>query len=292
MASELAAALAAFQAEIPRIEKTQAALLEGESKTTGRKFVIGYKYADLANVTAIVLPLLGKHGLSFTACPKLTEHGFVLHYRLRHVSGEGDEGEWPLPDPIRTKPQAVASAITYARRYALYAATGVAPDDEDDDAKAAQEEHGRADGLPVNKDGSLSRSRTTDAEKDAAGNMTAAQWAEHTSLQNGADGKLPPAEAAKVERVTITPPDDPFAGIPGAGDATPPEDRHGTATTEQIRDVNIRLSNHGLTRKAERLAYLREQIGHEVFSSADLSFSEAAKILRELPSKPKAAADA
>jgi predicted GIY-YIG superfamily endonuclease len=46
--------------------------------------------------------------------------------------------------------------------------------------------------LPRNADGSLSRSRTTDAQKFAAGVMTAAQLAEHTTLRRGAAcGKLP-----------------------------------------------------------------------------------------------------
>ena len=46
--------------------------------------------------------------------------------------------------------------------------------------------------LPRNRDGSLSRSRTTDAQKAAAGVMTAAQLAEHTALRRGAvSGKLP-----------------------------------------------------------------------------------------------------
>jgi predicted GIY-YIG superfamily endonuclease len=46
--------------------------------------------------------------------------------------------------------------------------------------------------LPRNADGSLSRSRTTDAQKAAAGVMTAAQLAAHTALRRGAvTGKLP-----------------------------------------------------------------------------------------------------
>ena len=45
--------------------------------------------------------------------------------------------------------------------------------------------------LPRNADGSLSRSRTTDAQKRAAGVMTAAQLAEHTALRRGVvTGKL------------------------------------------------------------------------------------------------------
>jgi predicted GIY-YIG superfamily endonuclease len=42
-----------------------------------------------------------------------------------------------------------------------------------------------AAGLPRNADGSLSRRRTTDAQKLAAGVMTAAQLAEHTALCRG-----------------------------------------------------------------------------------------------------------
>ena len=46
--------------------------------------------------------------------------------------------------------------------------------------------------LPRNRDGSLSRSRTTAAQKSAAGVMTAAQLAGHTALRHGAvTGKLP-----------------------------------------------------------------------------------------------------
>jgi ribosomal protein L34E len=40
--------------------------------------------------------------------------------------------------------------------------------------------------LPANRDGTLSRSLTTDTQKHAAGVMTAAQQAEHTALRRGA----------------------------------------------------------------------------------------------------------
>jgi predicted GIY-YIG superfamily endonuclease len=51
--------------------------------------------------------------------------------------------------------------------------------------------------LPVNRDGSLSRSRTTDAQKLAAGVMTAAQQAEHTALRRGAVTGKPPRPAER-----------------------------------------------------------------------------------------------
>ena len=61
------------------------------------------------------------------------------------------------------------------------------------------------------RDGSLSRSRTTDAQKAAAGVMTAAQLAEHTALRYGAvTGKLP----RRPERGPLA--DDPWAVRPAA----------------------------------------------------------------------------
>src|SRR5262249_13223449 len=49
-----ASALAQFQAELPVIEKTAAAIVQGEKD--GRKYTYGYHYADLAAITAIALP--------------------------------------------------------------------------------------------------------------------------------------------------------------------------------------------------------------------------------------------
>lgn len=65
----------------------------------------------------------------------------------------------------------------------------------------------RDDGLPQNKDGSLSRSRTTEAEKDAAGVMTAAQMREHTALK--------PDRGKPAERGPLPPEDNPWERVIG-----------------------------------------------------------------------------
>ncbi len=137
MASELAAALAKVQAELPHIAKNKTGKVEGVSKTTGKQFSYEYKYADLEDVSAAILPLLGKHGLAFTAWPTLDDGRFVLSYTLTHESGEERSGIYPLPG--QGKPQDVGGVITYARRYCLSAVTGVAPGDEDNDAAGAAE---------------------------------------------------------------------------------------------------------------------------------------------------------
>jgi len=132
MAENLATALAAFQANVPRIDKGKTAKVE--AKEGKRSYE--YSYADLADVVQAVLPALGKVGLSYTARPTLDDGRFVLAYALLHTSGEKVEGVYPLP-PATTPAQQLGSAITYARRYCLLSITGVAPDDEDDDGRYA-----------------------------------------------------------------------------------------------------------------------------------------------------------
>jgi ERF superfamily len=118
------------------LNRVQAELKPIRRNTEGQVGQRKRKYADLAAVTEAVYPLLGKHGLAFSAKPTVKDGQFVLAYRLRHVSGEEDAGDWPLNGG---KPQDVGSEITYARRYCLCAITGAAPEGEDDDGQAAQD---------------------------------------------------------------------------------------------------------------------------------------------------------
>lgn len=120
----LNAALAAVQRELPRIRKDQTA-------DAGQ---YSYSYADLATVSAQLLPLLGANGLAFTAWPMAIDGKLVLRYSLLHESGESMTGDYPIKGG---SPQQLGSEITYARRYCLCAVTGVSPD-EDDDAAAAE----------------------------------------------------------------------------------------------------------------------------------------------------------
>lgn len=127
MASELAAALVKVQAELKPIARNA----EGQVGNKKRK------YADLAAVSAVVLPLLAKNGLAFTAWPTLADGQFVLSYSLIHEAGEERTGTYPLPASGNS--QQIGGVITYARRYVLCAVTGAAPEGEDDDAAGTQE---------------------------------------------------------------------------------------------------------------------------------------------------------
>jgi hypothetical protein len=123
--AELAKALAEVQQALPVISKEQTA-------DTG---TYSYEYADLTAISKPLLKLLGEHGLSFLAKPTLQDGAFVLAYSLLHVSGEREDGLYPLP--MGGNPQSIGSAISYGRRYCLCAVTGVAPGGSDDDGVAA-----------------------------------------------------------------------------------------------------------------------------------------------------------
>lgn len=93
------------------------------------------KYADLASVWDACREALSKHGVNVTQWPVQSDDG-----RLHLVTRLACKGEWmralyAIPCG-KNDAHGHGSAITYARRYTLAAAVGVAPD-EDDDGNAA-----------------------------------------------------------------------------------------------------------------------------------------------------------
>jgi hypothetical protein len=144
--------------------------------------------------------------------------------------------------------------------------TGVAADEDDDDAAAAE----RADGLPANRDGSISRSKVTDEQLGAAGVMTRPQAAEHNALQpKRAD------QTAAVQRGTTSDPD-------WDQHVDDPEDRPGSSTADQHRAMGTAFSQAGIKTRPERMRLTGEQVGRPVESGKELSYREAAGLLLHL----------
>ena len=122
----IAPALVAFQSSIPKVAKD----------ATAKAGAYSYDYATLDKLVEVIFPKLTEVGLAYTSVPDLTELGFGLRAKLLHESGEEISGFYPLGNP-NNPAQAIGSAISYARRYALLALTGVAPAGEDDDGASA-----------------------------------------------------------------------------------------------------------------------------------------------------------
>jgi hypothetical protein len=102
----------------------------------------GSKYTDFATVKLATKNLLFHHGLAVVqvASSSMPESGFwsaTVTTRLIHVSGQWIQGE-PLSFPsMAATPHGLASALTFAKRYAFCAILGIVSETEDDDGNTA-----------------------------------------------------------------------------------------------------------------------------------------------------------
>lgn len=120
---QLIGALAAFHADCPVILK------ENENP------FLKSKYADLASILTVINPHLSKVKLAVLQFP--LPDGFLCT-RLAHESGEWMQSTYQLQPAKKGDAQAMGSAITYQRRYALAAILSLSIDDDDDGAAAAK----------------------------------------------------------------------------------------------------------------------------------------------------------
>lgn len=233
--STLAGSLAAVQSQLPHVTKDRTAQVKSD------KGSYSYSYADLSAVTKEILPLLGRNGLAWTTRPTFgTDGRFVLIYELIHVSGQKIAGEYPLPSS--GTPQSMGSAITYARRYTLCSVTGVAPDTDDDDAAAAQEQ---------------ARPQRT---VQRAPRREQAQEPE-------------PAPARPTRQVRPAPRGD-APPLPGENPAG--------VTEPQLRAINAILGKRGIADRGERLRVVGAIVRRAVDSTKDLTRAEAHTLIERL----------
>lgn len=94
----------------------------------------GSKYADLGACLDAVDDALLNHGIALYQETFLDESGVTVETVLLHESGEVLRcGKLHVP-ASKQDPQGYGSALTYARRYSLMAACGIAPEDDDGNA--------------------------------------------------------------------------------------------------------------------------------------------------------------
>lgn len=133
---ELAGALAKAQGEI-----------EGAAKSSANPYFKS-KYADLSEVWDACRGPLSANGLAVSQLPvtrweKVGEE-FVLMAGVTTILSH-DSGQWIkdtlLMPVVKSDPQGVGSCVTYARRYALAAFVGVAPEDDDGNAASGHAVH-------------------------------------------------------------------------------------------------------------------------------------------------------
>lgn len=95
------------------------------------------RYADLAACVEAVIDALNANGIALIQKQHPHEGGVAVETIFIHESGESlSAGTLTVP-ASKQDPQGYGSALTYARRYSLMAACGIAPEDDDGNAAAA-----------------------------------------------------------------------------------------------------------------------------------------------------------
>lgn len=123
------------------LSKAQAKIKTADKDANNPHF--GSQYADLASVWTACREALTSEGLSVVQLPCGDGDRVGLTTTLLHASGQW-MASTIFVSPERKGPQAVGSVITYLRRYALAAAVGVAPDDDDGNAAEPERAHAPA----------------------------------------------------------------------------------------------------------------------------------------------------
>lgn len=150
--AEIAKALSAAQAEITIAKKDR------------KNSYFQSDYATLSSVWEAIRQPLSKNGLAILQPCRFEDGNVIVTTLLSHTSGQWISEELLMPSMMSKKgssemmasssPQAIGSVMTYARRYALSAMVGVAPDDDDDGEEGQKTFRGREEGddrRPVNQ---------------------------------------------------------------------------------------------------------------------------------------------
>jgi hypothetical protein len=126
----LAAALATAQTELINPEKSLAASIREEGRY-GREQT--FRYAPLSSGLEIVRKVLGQHEIATLQTTSIDQTAGLVNLTtvLAHSSGEWIASDWPVcPVTDTASPRRMGAALTYARRYALFALVGIAGEDD------------------------------------------------------------------------------------------------------------------------------------------------------------------
>jgi hypothetical protein len=105
------------------------------------------KYADLSACIEAVVDGLNNNGIFLMQLTDEHPDGIKIQTVFIHESGEQISSGWLFVPAAKADPQGFGSALTYARRYSLMAACGIAP--EDDDANSTRPPVPKAPPPPV-----------------------------------------------------------------------------------------------------------------------------------------------
>ena len=136
----LAAALAKAQVELINPEKSMVATMLADGKGSAEQI---FRYAPLSSGLDIVRKTLGRHEIAAMQATAIDHAVGIVNVTtiLAHSSGEWISSDWPVCSlEDMASPKRMGAALTYARRYSLFALVGIAGEDDLDapDLNAAE----------------------------------------------------------------------------------------------------------------------------------------------------------
>ena len=137
------------------------------------------RYADLSACVEAVIDGLNQAGIALVQRTSEDATGVTVETVFIHESGEMLEcGKLHVP-AAKQDPQGYGSALTYARRYSLMAACGIAPEDDDGNMasknpKIISPKMGVFESLPKNRQSIIVDVATAIKERFAAGDVVGA----------------------------------------------------------------------------------------------------------------------
>ena len=126
----IAAALAKAQGELTNPEKCLSATIRSPFPREGDRT---FRYASLASGLDIVRKGLSQHEIATVQTTAIDQDSGQIRLTtlLAHASGEWISSDWPVcPISETATPHRMGAALTYARRYALFALVGIAGEDD------------------------------------------------------------------------------------------------------------------------------------------------------------------
>lgn len=119
------------------------------------------RYADLAACVEAVIDSLNSNGIALVQHTHECEGGVTVETVFLHESGETMSGGKLFVPAVKHDAQGYGSALTYARRYSLMAACGIAPEDDDGNAATRSAPQRQALRFNANETFSLIANATT-----------------------------------------------------------------------------------------------------------------------------------
>jgi hypothetical protein len=126
----IATALAKAQIELNNPEKSLTATIQSPFPREGNRT---FRYASLSSGLDLIRKSLGRHEIATVQTTSIDAAAGLIRLTtlLAHASGEWISSDWPVCPVSETgAPQRMGAALTYARRYALFALVGIAGEDD------------------------------------------------------------------------------------------------------------------------------------------------------------------